>query len=67
MAEHSGVRKGSNQYKIPDPLTLARVPQVIREPASAAVFTIVIRSDEDKCRLMLVTTPPVRSTRAAGR
>lgn len=68
MAEHSGVRKGLNQYnKIPDPLTPARVPQVIREPASAAIFTIVIRSDEDKCRLMLVTTPPVRSTRASGR
>ena len=68
MAEHSGVRKDSNPCnKIPDPLTPARVLQVIREPASAAVFTIIIRSDEDECRLMLVTTPPVRSTRASGR
>ena len=46
--------------------TSARVAQVIREPALAAVFTIVTRSGGE-CRSMQVTTPPVRSTRASGR
>lgn len=67
MADHSGEERLEQCNKIPDPLTPARVPQVIREPASAAVFTSVIRSGGDECRLMLVTTPPVRSTRASGR
>lgn len=68
VAEHSWARKGSNQCsEIPGLLTPARVLQVIREPASATIFTTVIRSDEEERRLMLVTIPPVRSTRASGR
>lgn len=68
VAEHSWARKGSNQCnEIPGLLTPARVPQVMREPASAAVFTIIIRSDEEECRRMLVTTPPERSIRASER
>lgn len=62
------VKKGLNQCKgILAPLTPAGVAQVISDPAMAAVFTIITRSEVEECRSMLVTTPPVRSTRASGR
>lgn len=62
------VRKGLSQCKgILVPLTPAGVAQVISDPAMVAVFTIITRSEVEECRSTLVTTPPVRSTRASGR
>ena len=63
VARYPRASKGSTPCSL---FTWAGVAQVIREPAVAAVFTNITRS-EGKCRSMLVTTPPVRSTRASGR
>lgn len=51
----------------PNLLTPFGVAQVTIEPAWTAVFTAISRSDGEEWRLMVVTTPPVRSTRASGR
>lgn len=51
----------------PDILTPFGVAQATIEPALTAVFTAISRSEGEECRLTMVTTPPVRSTRASGR
>lgn len=48
-------------------LTPFGVAQATIEPALTAVFTAISRLEGEECRLMMVTTPPVRSTRASGR
>lgn len=62
-----GEEKTAGYQGSPHLLTHFGVAQATIEPVWTAVFTTISRSEGEECRLILVTTPPVRSTSASGR